>query len=95
MVPHIIEASKSNSYPHRTLTFKAKMTVKGTPVATGRKKLGTIIGDYAQIGVQVSIMPGKTIGSYALVGSNTIVSENIPSYHRYYSKSTTHLKLRK
>ncbi len=71
------------------------MNVKGTRIATGRKKLGTIIGDYAQIGIQVSIMPGKTIGSYALVGSNTIVSENIPSHHRYYSKSTTHSKARK
>ena len=70
------------------------MMVKDALVATGRKKLGTIIGDYAQLGIQVSIMPGKTIGSYALVGSNTIVSENIPSYHRYYSKSTTHSKLR-
>ncbi|MHA1518915.1 MAG: bifunctional sugar-1-phosphate nucleotidylyltransferase/acetyltransferase [Promethearchaeota archaeon] len=71
------------------------MIVKDTTVATGRKKLGTIIGDHAQIGIQVSIMPGKNIGSYAFVGSNTIVSENIPSYHRYYSKSTTHSKLRK
>ncbi|TFH29371.1 MAG: hypothetical protein E4G98_03925 [Promethearchaeota archaeon] len=56
--------------------------------------MGTVIGDHAQLGIQVSIMPGKTIGSYALVGSNTIVSENIPSYHRYYSKNAIDSKLR-
>ena len=74
---------------------KIPMIVNGTLVPTGRRKLGTVIGDHAQLGIQVSIMPGKTIGSYALVGSNTIVSENIPSYHRYYSKNAIDSKLRK
>ena len=62
------------------------MTIKETRVNTHRKKLGTIIGDNAQLGIQVSIMPGKTIGSNAFVGSNTIVNENVPADSVYYTE---------
>lgn len=64
------------------------MQVKGSRVDTGRRKLGTIVGDYAQLGIQVSIMPGKTIGSYAFVGSNSVISEDIPSAHLHYQTQT-------
>ncbi|HHE65081.1 MAG TPA: hypothetical protein ENL09_03560, partial [Bacteroidetes bacterium] len=70
------------------------MKVKGQRVNTGRRKLGTIIGDHAQLGIQVSIMPGKTIGAYAHVGSNTVVRENVPSNSIYYSNSPVDLKKR-
>lgn len=62
------------------------MQVKDKRVNTLRKKLGTIIGDNAQLGIQVSIMPGKTIGANAFVGSNTIVNENVPANSIYYTK---------
>ncbi|UYP43832.1 Bifunctional protein GlmU [Candidatus Lokiarchaeum ossiferum] len=62
------------------------MQVKEKRVNTHCKKLGTIIGDNAQLGIQVSIMPGKTIGANAYVGSNTIVTENVPADSIYYMK---------
>jgi bifunctional UDP-N-acetylglucosamine pyrophosphorylase/glucosamine-1-phosphate N-acetyltransferase len=63
------------------------MRIKGQKVATGCAKLGAVIGDFASLGVQVSIMPGKTIGSYAQVGSNVVVSEDIPASTRVYTKN--------
>ena len=64
------------------------MSIRDTKVPTHRKKLGTIIGDHASLGIQVSIMPGKTIGSYANVGSHTVITENIPSHALYYAKQS-------
>ena len=55
------------------------MEIKGNLVETHKRKLGAIIGDYASIGINVNIMPGKCIGSYCEIGSNTIVSQNVPA----------------
>ncbi len=63
-----------------------QMSINGTKVKTHRKKLGTVIGDNTQFGVQVSIMPGITIGSNSFIGSNTIVNKNVPKNSTYYGK---------
>ena len=64
------------------------MDISGKKVQTHRKKFGTVIGDHASLGIQVSIMPGKTIGSYSKIGSHTNITEKIPSNTLYYSKQT-------
>jgi bifunctional UDP-N-acetylglucosamine pyrophosphorylase/glucosamine-1-phosphate N-acetyltransferase len=64
------------------------MTIRETKVPTHRKKLGTVIGDHASLGIQVSIMPGKTIGSFAQIGSHTVITENIPSQALHYAQQS-------
>ena len=68
------------------------MVVKGQKVDTLRHKFGTVIGDNSSIGIQVSIMPGKTIGANTFIGSHAIISENIPSNTIYYAKQSKFLK---
>ncbi len=55
-----------------------KMTLKGRRVNTGRKKLGTVMGGYAQTGINVSILPGVKIGSRALVYPGCVVARDVP-----------------
>ena len=62
------------------------MEIKGKLHKTHKRKLGAIIGDYASLGINVNIMPGKTIGSYCEIGSNTIVSQNVPANSLLYTK---------
>ncbi|MEM4864995.1 MAG: nucleotidyl transferase, partial [Acidilobaceae archaeon] len=56
-----------------------EMTVKGVRVKTGLKKLGSVIGGYAKIGINVSIMPGVKIGSYAVVYPGCVVFRDVDS----------------
>lgn len=39
-----------------------------------------VIGDFAWIGHRVTILPGVTIGSHAIVGAGSVVSRSIPDY---------------
>ena len=55
-----------------------KMMVKGELVSSGRKKLGTIMGDKAQTGIGVLIMPGIKIGPESWIGPGTIVYRDVP-----------------
>lgn len=41
----------------------------------------TKIGDGAFIGIGARIMPGVTIGKYAVIGANAVVTKNVPAYH--------------
>lgn len=51
---------------------------------TGRSFLGAIIGDNADIGVNVSLMPGVQIGSNGKVGPGTVVHENVENDETIY-----------
>ncbi len=62
------------------------MEIKGKLVKTHKRKLGAIIGDHVSLGINVNIMPGKCIGSYCEIGSNTIVSQNVPANSLLYTK---------
>lgn len=62
------------------------MEIKGKLLETQKRKLGAIIGDYASLGINVNIMPGKSIGSYCEIGSNTVVSQNVPANSILYVK---------
>lgn len=51
--------------------------VKGEKIATGMTKFGTVIGDNARIGINVSTNPGCKIGSGSFVSSAVLVGEDI------------------
>lgn len=51
---------------------------------TGRSFLGAIIGDDADIGLNVSLMPGVQIGSNGKVGPGTVVHENVENGETIY-----------
>jgi len=53
--------------------------VKGRMQSTGRKKLGVIMGDAVQTGINANIMPGTRIGSGAHIGPGTVILEDIKS----------------
>ena len=55
-----------------------KMVVKGVRVDTGLRKLGAVIGGYAQTGINVSLMPGVKVGSYALIYPHCVVDRDVP-----------------
>ncbi|ASJ10924.1 glucose-1-phosphate thymidylyltransferase [Thermococcus sp. P6] len=55
-----------------------KVEVKGKLESSGRKKLGAIIGHNVKVGINVSIYPGRKIGSNSLVGPGVVVDRNIP-----------------
>jgi|GEM_PF-3235 bifunctional UDP-N-acetylglucosamine pyrophosphorylase/glucosamine-1-phosphate N-acetyltransferase len=54
-----------------------KMKVSGRIVNTGRKKLGTVIGDDVKTGVNSMINPGVKIGPNAAVGPGAVVYEDV------------------
>lgn len=63
-----------------------KSTVKGQRIASGRDKLGAIIGENAFLGVDVMTMPGIKVGASAEVGPGTHVLEDIRENMRVYVK---------
>ncbi len=60
-----------------------KTKVRGAWVNSGRKKLGTILGDGAQTGINVSIFPGVKIGRGAWIGPGAVVDRDVASNARY------------
>jgi UDP-N-acetylglucosamine diphosphorylase/glucosamine-1-phosphate N-acetyltransferase len=56
-----------------------KMRVKGRLHETRRNKLGVIMGDRVQTGINVSILPGIRIGSGSWLGPGTIISNDVRS----------------
>ncbi len=62
------------------------MNIKETPVKTGLKKLGAVIGDNVQLGIQSMIMVGKKIGANSIIGPGTLVNKDIPADTVYYVK---------
>ncbi|MCD6373508.1 MAG: NTP transferase domain-containing protein [Thermococcus sp.] len=55
-----------------------KVEIKGKLEDSGRHKLGAIIGHNVKIGINVSIYPGRKIGSGSLVGPGVVVDRNVP-----------------
>lgn len=67
-------------------------TVKGNKIASGRDKLGAIIGENAFLGVDVMTMPGVKIGAGAQVGPGTHVHKDIPDRTKVYVKQELIMK---
>lgn len=55
-----------------------RMIISGKLVDTGRRKLGAVIGDDVQTGINVSIMPGVKIGSDSWIGPSMTVARDLP-----------------
>ena len=55
-----------------------KMKVKDEVVDTGRRKLGVILGDHVETGVNASFMPGVKIGNNCWIGANVLVYRDVP-----------------
>jgi len=55
-----------------------KVEIKGKLEDSGRHKLGAIIGHNVKTGINVTIYPGRKIGSNTFVGPGVIVDKNIP-----------------
>jgi len=64
-----------------------RVTVKGRRVDTGKRKLGAIIGGYARTGINVSLMPGVKIGSYALIYPGCVVARDVEQGGVYRCRS--------
>ncbi|MFX1285224.1 MAG: bifunctional sugar-1-phosphate nucleotidylyltransferase/acetyltransferase [Promethearchaeota archaeon] len=54
------------------------MSVKGEQIPTGRRKLGVFMGDNVKTGINVSLMPGITIGENSRIGAHTLINQDIP-----------------
>ena len=55
-----------------------KMTVKEKRVDTGHRKLGTVMGDDCQTGVNVSLHPGVKVGAGAWIAPGVTVDKDVP-----------------
>ncbi len=66
-------------FDHATI----RMTVKGARVDTGLRKLGTVMGGYAQTGINVSLMPGVKVGAYSRIWPGCVVYRDVPSRADY------------
>jgi NDP-sugar pyrophosphorylase family protein len=62
-------------------------TEKGS-IPTGRKKVGAILGDYAEIGCNSVLNPGTVIGAGSMVYPTSSVRGVIPSAHIYKNHDT-------
>jgi bifunctional UDP-N-acetylglucosamine pyrophosphorylase/glucosamine-1-phosphate N-acetyltransferase len=56
-----------------------KMKIKDERISSGLRKLGIVMGDNVKTGINVSFMPGISIGENAQIGAHTLVSNDIPS----------------
>ncbi len=62
--------------------------VKDRLHSTGRKKLGVIMGDGVQTGINASIMPGVRIGSGSQIGPGTVISEDVPEGYIVFARQS-------
>ncbi|MHA2243380.1 MAG: bifunctional sugar-1-phosphate nucleotidylyltransferase/acetyltransferase [Candidatus Hodarchaeales archaeon] len=54
------------------------MTIQGEKISTGRRKFGVLLGDNVKTGINVSLMPGITIGENSQIGAHTLVNQDVP-----------------
>lgn len=71
-----------------------QMRIKGRIQNSGRKKIGAIIGDQVQTGINVSIMPGVRIGSNSWIGPSTLVANDVPSGFSVFLRQSTIVRRR-
>ena len=59
-----------------------KVEINGKIINSGRRKLGAIIGYDVKVGTNVTIYPGKKIGSDSWIGANIVIRRNVPNGSR-------------
>jgi len=62
--------------------------LKGKLVSSGRRKLGAIMGDGVQTGINVSLMPGVRIGPNALIGPGVVVYNDVDANQRIFARQS-------
>ncbi|MDR2623678.1 MAG: NTP transferase domain-containing protein [Methanobrevibacter sp.] len=55
------------------------MTVKGQKTNTGRRKLGSVIGDNVKTGINTSFSPGVTVGFNSFIGPGILLQNDVES----------------
>ena len=55
------------------------MMVKDKVIDSGRRKLGTILGDNVKTGINALIMPGVKVGNNSCIGPDVIVYRDVPA----------------
>lgn len=56
-----------------------RMNIKSERLDSGKRKLGTFIGDNTQTGINVSLMPGVKVGHSSWIAPGLSVYEDVPS----------------
>lgn len=74
---------------------KIKSMIKDEKVDTWLTSLGTIVGQYSSIGINVGIMPGVLVGSRCWIGPHSVVRENVPENTFFYSEFKSYQKILK
>jgi NDP-sugar pyrophosphorylase family protein len=69
--------------------------VRGEIVDTYRVHLGAMIGEGVDTGINVSTMPGISIGNDVTIGPSSIIMENVEEHSLLYTKFATVLKKKK
>jgi len=59
-----------------------RMMISGSLVDSGRAKLGAVIGDDVQTGINVSVMPGVKVGSGSLIDPGVTLDRDVPPRKR-------------
>ena len=65
-----------------------KLKVKSKVLSTGRRKLGTIMGDGVQTGINASIMPGVRVGPGSLIGPGAVVYEDVEAHQMIFARQS-------
>ncbi|MFX0031410.1 MAG: bifunctional sugar-1-phosphate nucleotidylyltransferase/acetyltransferase [Candidatus Hodarchaeota archaeon] len=63
------------------------MNIDNKMINSERRKMGAIIGPYCQTGINASIMCGKKVAEYSVIGAHTLVNEDIPANTLFYQNS--------
>lgn len=61
-------------------------SIKGSLMDTRLRKLGAIVGERAQVGINASLMPGIKIGRGSLVGPGVILKHDLPDWHSVFAQ---------
>jgi bifunctional UDP-N-acetylglucosamine pyrophosphorylase/glucosamine-1-phosphate N-acetyltransferase len=65
---------------------RVNVKLKGRLLSSGRKKLGVIMGDGVQTGINSSIMPGVRIGASSYIGPGVVVYKDVPANQMVLAK---------
>lgn len=74
---------------------QVKVSVHGLEANTGRVHMGIVTGEYVDMGVGVTTMPGIIVGSHVTVGPATVLMENVEDNVLLYTKFETVKKQKK
>jgi bifunctional UDP-N-acetylglucosamine pyrophosphorylase/glucosamine-1-phosphate N-acetyltransferase len=71
------------------------MNIKGKKISTGRTKMGAVIGDNVQLGINSSVFIGVKIGANSWIGPSTNISEDVEENMNVYVKQEKIIKSKK